>query len=298
MTGRHRGCHWNEQQQRWRVVFRVNGKQKQFGQFRTLEEAQNRSAEVWPTLPIAQRAIRTCSSCGKTGKAGKEFHWNKCDCKECGLKRRQVGREALKNRPCKVCGKPLNTMDKRQVVCSKECGHKGRSRTTKIMSCVICGNPLRRYDTTTNAACSITCQRTWAASQQHMDGQDRRWKQHVSQVKQRWYRDRSQERRNANQWVQICVTQRNSVSAAKQTEWKKRCNAAVVCLVSRCEPMIHVTRREKCSKWSGLIAGQMKQMIATIRKNSRDPWDRKVLNAVSSLAKRRRRRKTTRPQMS
>lgn len=84
MTGRHRGCHWNEQQQRWRVVFRVNGKQKQFGQFRTLEEAQKRSGEVWPTLPIAQRAIRTCRVCGQSGSTSKEFHWNKFVCKQCG----------------------------------------------------------------------------------------------------------------------------------------------------------------------------------------------------------------------
>lgn len=84
-----RGCHWHKQHQRWRVVFRVDGKLKYFGQYETLEEAQARANEVWPSLPIAQRAVKKCDVCGVIKSTSKEFRHLRQICKACCLKRRK-----------------------------------------------------------------------------------------------------------------------------------------------------------------------------------------------------------------
>lgn len=293
MTSQHRGCHWHEQHKRWRVVFKVNGKQEQFGHFKTLEEAQKRSDEVWPTLPIAQRSVKTCSECGITGRTGKEFHWNKPVCKKCGRKQRQEVRQALENRQCKVCGKSLKTRDKRQTVCSAECGHKGRKRATKTIPCVICGKTLERYETTKTAACSKQCQRIWAAKQCNIKKQQRRdpgvEHRQLEKVKQRWYRNRSRERRNANQWFRLCVRESGKPALSQQPEWERRCANAVVCLSMRCMPISKTSREDVCNNWQSLINTQVTRLKAKTKQSSWGPWERKVLNAISSLAKRRRR---------
>lgn len=293
MTSQHHGCHWHKQHKRWRVAFRVNGKQKQFGQYLTLDEAKQRANEIWPTLPIAQRAVKKCSVCRKIGRTGKEFHWNKPHCKECGIKQRQEARQALENRPCNVCGKSLKTRDKRQIVCSAECGHKGRRRATKTIPCIICAQTLKRYETTTTAACSKRCQRIWAAKQCNNKKHQRRnpnaEQRRSEKAKQRWYIKRSRERRNVNQWFRLCVRESGRPSLSQQSEWERRCANAVVCLSSRCNPVPKRAREDVCKKWNSLINTQVTRLKAVTKQGSWNPWERKVLNAISSLAKRRRR---------
>lgn len=88
MTGEHRGVYWKKQRGSFVVAFRIKGKSRHFGQYKTLEEAQSRANEVWPTLPIAQRAVKACPVCKITGRTGKEFYWNNSLCKKCSQKHR------------------------------------------------------------------------------------------------------------------------------------------------------------------------------------------------------------------
>lgn len=89
MKRKMKGVRWKPHRQRWAVEFRVETKMRYFGQFRTYCEAVQRASEIWPTLPIAKRKIKTCDACGKRGVVPHEFEYKNKSCRECKASRRE-----------------------------------------------------------------------------------------------------------------------------------------------------------------------------------------------------------------
>lgn len=196
---------------------------------------------------------------------------------------------------CKTCGIQFETVDKRQRVCSRECGHKGRSKGKVVYGCVVCGKHVERYvrqqERQKFVACSVACQKVIAG---------RAGKDVVKasmRAKKRWLRKRSAERRKANKWWGLC----NSVAVAQQVyndKWKTRCDNAVTCMALRAEPKQTYLRDAKCDSWECSIKQQTTRLRCKNKQSRLSPWQRKVLNAISSLAKRQRRREKKQMQSS
>jgi len=89
MKRKMKGITWKPHKQRWVVAFRVKTRLTHFGQFKTYCEAIKRASEVWPTLPIAKRKIKTCDTCGKQGVVPHQFEFQNTTCKECKSVRRE-----------------------------------------------------------------------------------------------------------------------------------------------------------------------------------------------------------------
>ena len=193
-------------------------------------------------------------------------------------------------RRCKTCGKCMNSLDVRQLVCCRACGHKGRSKGKATYSCHVCGKQVDRYVRQQQrqkfVACSTACQKVIAGRA----GKD--LLKASLRAKKRWRKRRSTERRAANHWVRLCDSQLAKIKNSTQLEdaWEKRCNSAVVGLQRRAIAKPVSIREEECNSWKCSI----QQQIVSSRQQKKQallmPWDRKVLNAVSSLAKRRRNR--------
>lgn len=119
---------------------------------------------------------------------------------------------------CKTCGIQFETPDKRQLVCSRECGHKGRSKGKKIYRCCVCDKQVDRYvrqqEKQKFVACSVACQKVIAGRA----GKDTvRASIHA---KTRWYKKRSAERRSANKWWKLCCSGFMS-NKTQEDEWRR-----------------------------------------------------------------------------
>lgn len=191
---------------------------------------------------------------------------------------------------CKTCRVHFETSDKRQIVCSRACGHKGRRKQRISVLCGVCGRSVDRYEADaqkrTSFACSKKCQvrlaaRSGAVMKKAAVGSAKR-------IKAEWYDARSRDRRANNAWWKLCCSALRAIP--EQDEWSIRCNAAVVGLQKRAIAKPVLRRKEECSSWRCSIQHQIGALRQRKKQSSLMPWDRKVLNAVSSLAKRRRKR--------
>lgn len=89
MKRKMKGVTWKPNKQRWVVEFKSENKLRYFGSFKTYCEAVRRASDVWPTLPIAKRKIKTCTECGKQGVVPHQFEFRSTTCKECKSIRRE-----------------------------------------------------------------------------------------------------------------------------------------------------------------------------------------------------------------
>lgn len=111
-----------------------------------------------------------CSNCGR--KANKSNLL--CSfCRSSAVRQnerqqRLAKRQALLERPCRGCGKPINKLDKRSVYCCRDCGKLGRV----VVQCVVCSKDIVRTTSEVErfptACCSRRCQLSWAARSQKM----------------------------------------------------------------------------------------------------------------------------------
>lgn len=281
---KHRGVYWKKQSEKFVVSFKSNGKAKTYGLFASFEDAVKRAEEVWPTLPIANRSQRVCDNCC-VRISNQLFDWGKSTCKAC--RRTQKRTLQTPKRKCKTCGCDFVSKDKRQVVCSRECGHKGRSKGKVKYSCCVCGKQVDRYvrqqEKQAFVACGAACQKVIAG---------RAGKDNVRasiRAKTRWYKKRSAERRAANKWWKLCCSG-FMTNKTQEDEWRRRCANAVTCMAMRAEPKETQLKDSKCDSWECSIKQQTARLRCEKKQSRLSPWKRKVLNAISSLAKRQRRR--------
>ena len=184
---------------------------------------------------------------------------------------------------CKTCGVHFKTVDKRQRVCSRACGHKGRSKGKAVYKCAVCGKQSERYvreqERHKFVACSVACQKVIAGRA----GKD--LVKASMRAKNRWYNRRSVERRAANHWVRFCGSQLarlNSVLQAEQV-WERRCNAAIVSLRKRTKSQCGKSKRV-IETWDDAI------QKAYLEKTNcpQSTWSKKCSSIVLNLKRRQR----------
>jgi hypothetical protein len=151
-----------------------------------------------------------CKSCG-CDLPRRPQEYRKGDCTKCfQAKKKRVADDLLK-RPCKTCGKPIGTKDKRQIACSKDCGHKGRTLEKTVVECSVCGKSILRYmkslEIRSKFACSAECQRVVAGRA----GKD--WVAGSAKAKKRWLASESKRRLACSEWIQAVSRKLVSVRA-------------------------------------------------------------------------------------
>jgi hypothetical protein len=228
-----------------------------------------------------------CVLCGKQG-FGSRFApvGRKGHCVECWVKRK-ADKEAAKHKTCKRCGKPFYTNDKRQVICKLRCGG-----AHELIACEVCGKECKKekFREHKTVACSRKCQIVLLQR-----GASRRAEVLKSKArKQQWKKQQSKRRKNENIWLSVVTKELAKIKAKSsylfRTLWETKCHTAIGGLRTRCTPIIKTTKEEKCNKWGCLLKREVQILRATTNRARLTQWDRKMRNAVSSLAKRKRNR--------
>lgn len=190
---------------------------------------------------------------------------------------REKARQALLDRPCKHCGKPINTLDKRQVKCGLHC-----SGTKKVVTCDVCGKPVEKYKSQIGKfrinCCSDDCQRVWAGK----CGKD--WEQASIKARKRWTRERRKQRRKNNKWL-CSIARKLSCSTIENKDWKYRIRTRL----SSANGRKRKGRNRHC-KPSGSVLAAIRRIESKRKYFELSAWQKKIGNKLSNVAHRRRRK--------
>jgi len=235
-----------------------------------------------------------CIKCGEVGFGVKfvppSSKGRCCKCWGDDKERNKLKAAAMLLRPCKVCGKAIGKNDKRQVVCSKECGHKGRTQEKVELSCCNCGKKVERYKSRLEFrsvfACSLECQRQYALEDNRGKRQSD-WLKRSAEAKQKWKRARSRERRKRNKWI---AASRKGFKSLKERsaedEWGRRCNAAISALSTRIF-FKQSKRIFQCStNWDLTISIQLPALQAKLARSEMTEWENKFCSVARNIKNR------------
>lgn len=186
---------------------------------------------------------------------------------------------------CKTCGINFKTADKRQVVCSRECGHRGRRKNRVSVTCGVCGKIVERYEAETLKRTSFACGKQCQVRMAARAGKD--IVKASLRAKRKWYTKRSAERRKANGWVRLCSCQLEKLNSGLKAEdvWKRRCQAAMVSLGKRAKAGCGKKQRE-ISTWGDAI----EKAYSEKRTCSQSKWSKKCSSIVLNLKRRQLKR--------
>ena len=128
-------------------------------------------------------------------------------------------------RPCKTCGQPINSFDKRQVRCQLNCpGMKVE------VSCCICGKAKEVYKSQIkeNHCCSLECQRHFALVDNRGITKPN-WTARSKEAKKNWKKQEEKRRRCSSKkfrFWKISKASSQYIRTKQPTEWQKRCFSA------------------------------------------------------------------------
>lgn len=204
------------------------------------------------------------------------------------LTRKKIARAerhaALKARPCKHCGKPIGTIDKRQVVCSKECGFRSRTLQRVTVQCVVCCKPVIRTASHAKqfkaACCSDECQQIWAGrcGKGKKTGMARK-------ARKRWKLAFGFARKKNNsvsfQWWKLC--NQEFIYDNKLDQWDRKCGAASTLLGQRA--VLHKQERfELCNtSWSAAAIQQFRELKSRTIRRSGNRWNAKFASVARNI---------------
>ena len=276
------------------------------------------------------RKYKTCKACGKTGfgvsfcgygrdvcadcykpteKPKKRFQCIRCGevgfgvkfmppsskgrCCKCwgdDKERNRLKAAAMLLRPCKVCGKAIGTNDKRQVVCSKECGHKGRTQEKVELSCCNCGKKVERYKSRLEFrsvfACSLECQRQYALIENHSTAGKTDWIKKSTEAKKRWKVIDSRKRRLCNPWMRKIRKKLDKCKELKvdTNSWKYRVALRLNAAVGR------KRRKQVEAKASRTVEQALRKIREKRKLFELSDWEKKIGWKLSSHKARRARK--------
>lgn len=209
-------------------------------------------------------------------------------------KKNQYCKPCLLARPCKQCGKPLNSIDTRKITCSNECGYRNRLKEKIDVPCLICGKIVTRYkhamEKFSGACCSIECQRQWSMLERKSKGRKPNWHTR-SQNAKRLYKSKSRLIRRGQSkgllWWRKCKQAASDIeSVFIRTDWDVKFNSAAVCLRTR--SLRHKRRfKKKCkANWNLTFLSAMDLLRSKTAARLRTGWDAKFNSVASNIRKR------------
>ena len=235
------------------------------------------------------RVYKTCG-CGFVGYGLKQFPSNaKGKCKKCWRALQDAKRKAsiqLSTRPCKICGRPLKTSDKRKVVCSVECGYESMRKPKVCVDCCICGKQIKRYQSQVakrdNFCCSLECQRKHSLVE-NRGAPEKDWRKHSTEARKKWKKQQSGRRAQANKWWQACVKNNSKFFVSSLLGWQSKCMTASATLNQRA-----VVRREQewklsCLSWNATIKRHRNIAKMRMARIELPNWERKCCSVARNI---------------
>jgi hypothetical protein len=231
-----------------------------------------------------------CNCCGRVitnSGARKHIFGQQSGCGKCYRKPTPPKnvRDELRNRPCKVCGNKINSTSVHKVTCSAECGRESQKVERVKVSCCNCGKVVEKYPchVRENNCCSDDCQRKWAGS----CGVD--WLCRSKKAKTKWKEDRRNQRFNSSLYGLWNKSIRRQLLRARPQEKQDAWTAAINVRFTSSRG------RDVVKKQTLKPSGSIDKALARIDSKrvwfSKDEWDKKLSNKLSSLSSRRRRKR-------
>ena len=241
------------------------------------------------TVKDSRKSV-ACKTCGEKGRPSSFPAYRDGDCGACFRKRKEQSRTIAPAKPCKVCGKAIGTNDKRQVVCSKECGHKGRTQQKVELPCCNCGKKIERYKSRLEFrsvfACSLECQRQYALIENHSTAGKTDWIKKSAEAKKRWNVIDSRKRRLCNPWMRKIRKKLDKCKESKvdTKSWKYRVALRLNAAVGR------KRRKQVEAKASRTVEQALRKIREKRKLFELSDWEKKIGWKLSSHKARRARK--------
>ena len=239
---------------------------------------------------------RLCS-CVKCGDlvSSRVFYLQGRSCVKC-IEKRESEKASLASskhgKNCKICGKWFVHRDR--FYCSKEC-RESKPKRVSLRTCSRCGvDFLRECSREKNQRlnfCSVRCQNEFQRNNYfayHPNATRAIPKDKSAQVRRKWHKERSAERRLrsvAFAWWKKCKESVAAIDGQVVSPWDRRIASAVALLRERAEPTFKL-ERVKIMEWDATLRNATKEFRVNPRSIEEKRWSRKISNAVKSLARR------------
>lgn len=201
-------------------------------------------------------------------------------------------RETRLNRCCKTCGERMNSLDARKVVCSAECGFRGRSKGKAVYECDVCGMQVERYVRSQEKQSSVACSRKCQHNLWQMARSGKK-KDHVKaslKAKKNWYRKELQRRRKGNQWIQACDKEASCLLMTQSADvWKRKCSSVAVMMRHRI-PSAKRQETKAPTTWRAVIQLQETSISQRHQRQLQSQWSLKCETVARNLRGRDTRR--------
>lgn len=247
------------------------------------------------------RKTTTCECCGIIGTVPEVFRYGYAECRKCRKDKAMAKRQSILNRPCKTCGKPVSTMDKRQITCSKKCGWAGNYRKREKVACKNCGKiVVRKADYVSQVkwiTCGDECQRVISGKVLREKRDNRK---HSLKAKVAWYKAQSR-KRAANGWHRVLLNwSRQRHGPTKEKSWDDKLRAMIAGnmhreAISVVAEVIQKPKRKsrRRSAWIDKWNEACSEMILLFnreqkKEHNKDPWINKLNNWQSNHGTRMR----------
>lgn len=235
-----------------------------------------------------------CKKCG-VAVSSKNYHVQRGFCLNCfeSAKTERLERRSLKHgKSCKTCGKWF--VHKDRFYCSKEC-RESKPKRVNLRTCSRCGVEFLRECSREKAQrlnfCSVRCQNEFQRNNYfayHPNATRAIPKDKSAQVRRKWHKERSAERRLrsvAFAWWKKCKESVAAIDGQVVSPWDRRITSAAALLRERAEPTFKL-ERVKIMTWDATLRNAMKEFSVDPRSIEEKRWSRKISNAVKSLARR------------
>lgn len=229
-----------------------------------------------------------CKSCG-CNLLRRPQEYRKGDCGKCFQAKKKQAASDLLLRPCKTCGKPIGSKDKRQVVCSKRCGHDGRSQGKVLIECAVCGKQVERYARQASkfkvACCSLECQRQHALNENHSSKTRKDWSKSQVKARKDWRIKQQRERQGKNTWFVAAKKSLKKVLGRHLPDfdsWEYRVGLRIATHKGRS------SSKPVTPKHSRTIEQALRKVRARRKQFERSDWHKSVATKLSSHKSRRR----------
>ena len=189
----------------------------------------------------------------------------------------------LRARPCRDCGRPVNTLDKRQVKCGLRCPAFEAGNKLVDVACCVCKKVVKKLSSQVRQfnCCSLKCQRVWAGK----CGAD--WSSKSKEARVRFRRQSSDMRKGSvrHNWWRRCKDQAGLLGQAEKSQWERKCTTAAMTLKKR----IIGNKPTPCVKlttWNLTFQTAMQLLKSRQSARSRTGWDARCTSAARGIKNR------------
>lgn len=225
-------------------------------------------------------------------KCGRKMHAASTECFKCKqeAKKKNKVSEKDKKKTCKVCQKVFFSYDKRKACCSSKCGHESRKKDKIPVNCVVCSKEIVLYKFRVREVncCSLECQRKWALDTNRSCRLSQSERASRVELPILFWTGSKYSKKDRCDWCE-CLSQRLSkircASMEDVNSWEYKLKTRIQSNVGRVASGRHMPKTGYTNVFKQLTRIENKR-----RWFDSPEWDRKLVNKLSNMRKRRKRK--------